>query len=434
MTETPAAPALSEGFWESRGARSIAGQVMVGALGVVVVAALAGGGAGWALSHYAPIPEPWGAIAGFVVAGGFTVFGAMFAFAMSLRAHVTAPLRDGVAEMVTLMGDQGVVRLQSAEGDEAALVKVAVREVRDEVDRSRHELANQRRILQRGVERETELLARRNLELGRSKRDAESAVKDLQRAQSQLVQQERMATLGQLLAGIAHEINNPVNYMVNAIRPLQQNVQRIGGQFERLQAGEPPIAGERGVPELMADIEASVGLIKAGADRTATIVQNLRTFSRNSGEEIAPFDLREGIDLTIELLNPIIKDRVEIIRDYVDIRAVECSQGEINQVFMNILSNACQAIDGEGAVRITIREIDLGVVVNIEDSGCGISEQAIERIFDPFFTTKDVGKGTGLGLSISYNIIQAHGGTIDVESKVGVGSKFRLWLPTRRPK
>lgn len=422
---TPLPVGLPEGFWDRRSGRSLPGQVMVAMVPSALAAVAVALGVGFGSRFVPGLPEPAGIAIGLVV-------GTFLALALAARVQrrlVGERLRDAVEGVADNLGPLRARALEAVDGDELDLLAAAVSDLSQEAERGRHELANQRRLLQKGVERETDLLARRNLELGRAKREAEGAVKALQQAQSRLVQQERMATLGQLLAGIAHEINNPVNYMVNSIRPLQNNVGRIGEIVEGLGGDEGEHAEVR---KLIRDIESAVGLIKAGADRTAAIVQNLRTFSRSGSEQYAPFDLREGIALTLELLRPAMKGRVEIIEDYVEVRSVECIQGEINQVFMNILSNAVQAIPEEGAIRITVRPEELGIACYIEDSGVGMNAETAAHIFEPFFTTKAPGEGTGLGLSISYNIVASHGGTLEVESGLGVGSKFRLWLPYER--
>ena len=306
---------------------------------------------------------------------------------------------------------------------------------------TRDRLREYNRTLERGVEERTAELNRRNLELSRAYQEKERAYLELQTTQDQMLHQERMATLGQLLAGIAHEINNPVNFMVNAIRPLEDNVGKIQGVLRLLieQYGDVlgPVEGQTGsgVPDLdrvMGDIQQSIQLIRTGADRTSNIVANLRTFSRARQEELTFVDLASCLDVTLSLLGHQTKGRIEVIREYEDVGEVECSQGEINQVFMNLLSNACQAIQGAGKLWVRLAGVDGGVRIQIQDSGSGIPPELLSRIFEPFYTTKEAGVGTGLGLAITNNIVTKHGGRIVVASVEGETTEFEIWLPLRQ--
>jgi two-component system NtrC family sensor kinase len=169
--------------------------------------------------------------------------------------------------------------------------------------------------------------------------------------------------------------------------------------------------------------------VTTGAERVKEIVDNLRTFSRVDTTAKSPVDLREGIESTLSLLYHEYKNRVDIVRDYGDVPTLLGHPGKLNQVFMNLLHNAIQAIEGTGTVKIRTAVEDGHAVVSFSDTGVGIPPETIKNIFDPFFTTKEVGKGTGLGLSISYSIVRDHGGRIEVASKVGVGTTFTIRLP-----
>jgi signal transduction histidine kinase/HAMP domain-containing protein len=274
------------------------------------------------------------------------------------------------------------------------------------------------------------------------------ALIDLKTAQRQLVQAEKMSSLGLLTAGIAHEINNPINFVSANIGPLRRNltdVREILDSYRDLStiSDSKPALDALKVREKAIDLDYTVKEITAlldgieeGAHRTAEIVQGLRNFSRTDEQVIKLADLHQGIDSTLTLLHNKYKDHVEIIKNYGDIPEIECFAGQLNQVFMNILSNAIQAIvenksgDGNGKLWIRTRKKDShSVEIRFKDSGTGMPEEVRKQVFDPFFTTKDVGVGTGLGLSISYGIIEKHGGTIEVESEFGRGTEFIITLP-----
>jgi len=355
--------------------------------------------------------------------------------AVLLRARLTNPLRRIREDVAVVTRGNLDHKIVVGWNDDLSELADGFNQLTEQLKRSRDRLREYNRTLERGVEERTHELARRNLELNRAYREKEAAFDELRGTQAQLLQQERMATLGQLLAGIAHEINNPVNFMVNAIRPLESNVERIRSVLDLMTEQYGEALGRGGGAELeqvMEDITASVDLIRKGADRTANIVQNLRMFSRSEGGGYRLTDLSDGLDITLSLLAHTIKGRIEVVTDYADMPEVECSAGEINQVFMNLLSNACQAIEGTGTLWIRYEERDDGLSVFVQDSGCGIGESELTRIFEPFYTTKEAGLGTGLGLAITANIIQKHGGRIEVASVPGETTEFEVWLPLRQ--
>ncbi|MCP4867445.1 MAG: histidine kinase [Proteobacteria bacterium] len=359
---------------------------------------------------------------------------AMALLGVLLRIRISTPIKRFREDLEVVTRGNLDHKIVGGWNDELSELADGFNELTVQLKRSRDRLREYNRTLERGVEERTHELARRNLELNRAYREKEQAYDELRGTQAQMLQQERMATLGQLLAGIAHEINNPVNFMVNAIRPLETNVGRIQEVLATLTQQYGDVLGEDGgeLPAVMDDINASVDLIRKGADRTANIVQNLRTFSRSEGGEFRVTDLTDGLDITLSLLNHTIKGRIEVVRDYDDLPEVECSPGEINQVFMNLLSNACQAIEGPGTIWIRSEERKDGVSLFFQDSGHGISEDDLARIFEPFYTTKEAGIGTGLGLAITSNIIQKHGGRLEVASVPGETTEFEVWLPLRQ--
>ncbi len=289
----------------------------------------------------------------------------------------------------------------------------------EELRESNEQLEEYSRSLEQRVEARTVELAQRVDEL-------QEAHRSLQAAQAQLVHAEKMSSLGQLTAGIAHEINNPINFISSGLPPLKRSLDKMIAMVGEACRDESFSRIEKRTGKLL-------GAIEEGARRTAEIVDNLRSFSRLGEAEIKPADLHQALDATLVLLHNKTKNRVRVVKDYGELPQIECTIGQLNQVFMNLLANAIQAIEGQGTITISTRAVEGGrVVVSIRDSGSGMSPDVQRRIFDPFFTTKDVGKGTGLGLSISHGIIEDHGGSIEVESEPGQGTDFRITLPMRQ--
>ena len=272
------------------------------------------------------------------------------------------------------------------------------------------------------AELETRVRAR-TAALESSYADLDRALRELKSTQAQLLQSEKLASLGQLVAGVAHEINNPVSFIVGNVEPLRQHLDTLRGLAARYQDAELAAEAER--------VRRILEIIARGAERTAGIVNDLRTFSRVGEGHARPTDLHEGLEMSIRLLRPKWSDRIEIHRDFGTLPPVSASPGPLNQVFMNLLSNACDAIDGRGNVWVRTRCDDGYVTVTVRDDGRGIAPDVRSRIFDPFFTTKPPGKGTGLGLAISYGIVQQHGGSITVSSEPGRGTEFEVKLPLR---
>jgi signal transduction histidine kinase/ligand-binding sensor domain-containing protein len=294
-------------------------------------------------------------------------------------------------------------------------------------------------------------IIRANFELDARNDALNSALSSLQQAQTQLVQSEKMASLGQLLAGVAHEINNPVNFISGAVKPLRRNVDKLIEAYRSYTAISPnaltPETLESVRSELVRlheqgedeEMESRIGQINdlvtsvsEGAERISDIVGLLRNFSRADTTEMKAVNIHEGLDSTLKLLYNQYKKHVTIVKEYGDVPQVECYAGQLNQVFMNILANAVQAVPPDrqgGEIRIKTERDGADVVIRIRDNGVGMSDEVRKRIFDPFYTTKEVGKGTGLGLSISFSIIEKHQGSISVESERGKGSEFTIRLP-----
>ena len=296
------------------------------------------------------------------------------------------------------------------------------------------ERALARRNLLRDARRYKQDLERRNGELARRK-------SELERLQAQIVHSEKMASLGQLAAGVAHELNNPAGFVYGNMDFLSESVASLERLLSLYDAAPlPPEFAERvgelkkemGYRETLEELHAIISDCREGADRIRNVVQNLRTFSRLDEAEFKKVDVSEGIDSTVRLLSRYYGNgKVTLRREYAALPPVDCYAGQLNQVWMNLLVNAAQAVEKAGGGEVSVRtSIENGTaLVTITDTGCGIAPEHLRKIFDPFFTTKPVGEGTGLGLSVTYSIIERHGGFIRVRSRPGQGTTFVVGLP-----
>lgn len=285
------------------------------------------------------------------------------------------------------------------------------------------------------------------ISLQRANQELRALNESLRSAQDQLLQAERLASIGQLAAGVAHEINNPIGYVFSNFGTLQAYLERLFEMLEAYEEAEAALAGSS-ISDRLATMRARVELdylkqdipvlmseSKEGLSRVRKIVQDLKDFSRvDTHQEWVWASLHQGIDSTLNIVSNEIKYRADVRREYGALPDIECLPSELNQVFLNLLVNAAQAIGPERGL-IIVRSGDAGneVWVEVEDNGSGIAPEHLARVFDPFFTTKPVGRGTGLGLSLAYGIVQKHHGRIDVRSEPGRGTCFRITLPVRRP-
>ena len=265
-------------------------------------------------------------------------------------------------------------------------------------------------------------------------------------AQEQLLQSEKMASIGQLAAGVAHEINNPIGYVHSNLGTLQEYVGSMLALIEAYASAlqsDDPAADRDAIRQLRErlDVEFMIGDLpqllsesREGIERVTKIVQDLKDFSRVGRDEpMRPSDLERGLESTLNIVWNDLKYKVRIEKHYGTLPLVECHASEINQVLMNLLINAGQAIGERGTISLATGSEDDEAWITISDSGCGIPEEALQKIFDPFFTTKPIGRGTGLGLAICYSIVAKHHGRIEVSSRVGAGTTFRMVLPVRQP-
>lgn len=295
-------------------------------------------------------------------------------------------------------------------------------------------------VLEAKVDERTSALKQTNQELT-------TTLTELKQTQSQLVNAEKMASLGQLTAGIAHEINNPINFVVSNVKPLQRDIEDIHELVSKYEA----LDKEGGLSDKLSDInkfrkeidydyikEEIANLLKGieeGATRTADIVKGLRVFSRLDENDLKRINILDGIESTLTLLNPEISNSMDLVKNYSTLPAIECYPGKMNQVFMNVLNNAIFAIKAhktrqeKGKLEISTSSDNQFVCISIKDNGMGMKDEVKAKVFDPFFTTKDVGKGTGLGMSITFSIIKDHNGSIEFNSEYGAGTEFILKLP-----
>lgn len=309
------------------------------------------------------------------------------------------------------------------------------------------------------VEKRTSQLAEANLRLGEQLRQRDIADAETRRhnleltelnaqlstAQQQLLQSEKLASIGQLAAGVAHEINNPIGYIFSNFGTLQGYLESLFTMLQAYESAEASIAAPEVATRLRImrekidlnflreDIPVLMDESKEGIVRVRHIVQDLKDFSRvDANQEWVWANLHHGMDSTLNIVNNEVKYKADVVKQYGDIPDIECLPSQINQVIMNLVVNAAHAI-GEQRGKITLRtgSADASVWIEVADTGSGIAPDNLTRIFDPFFTTKAIGKGTGLGLSLAYGIIQKHQGRIEVDSEPGRGTTFRITLPIR---
>jgi len=276
--------------------------------------------------------------------------------------------------------------------------------------------------------------------------DLQRSNRELKETQSQLVDAEKMASLGQLTAGIAHEINNPLNFISTSIPPLKRDMEEIIelmqlqlGYIDRQNSDDARAILERAkeldITYTLEEVETIISNIEEGTSRTTEIVRGLRNFSRLDEEGMKEARIDEGVNSTIVLLNPELKQGIEIVQELVEAPPMLCFPGKLNQVLMNLMNNGLQAIrqkfKAERGGKLLIKTLLSATTYTIEihDNGVGMDQEIQNRVFEPFFTTKDVGEGTGLGLSIAHGIIESHNGNISVQSEKGEGSCFSITIP-----
>ena len=314
----------------------------------------------------------------------------------------------------------------------------------------RRQLARKAAYLEAQARQQNEFLREKNRELAEANRQLQEALRRLQETQAQLIQSEKLASLGQLVAGVAHELNNPISFLYSNMGRLLEYAQDIRRVFacyremlEGCRQGRHPSPEEleelarlesaTDIDFLLEDLQALARESREGAERVQAVVTDLRNFSRLDEGEVQNVDLNQGIQSTLTLLRPELKHRVGLELDLEPLPLIRANAAQLNQVLMNLLMNAAQAIQDEGTVRILTRATPEGVRLSVSDTGCGIPPEHLSRIFDPFFTTRKGSRGwdrgSGLGLSIVHSIVRRHSGTIQVESTLGEGTTFTIELP-----
>jgi len=316
----------------------------------------------------------------------------------------------------------------------------------DALQAARDALSRHRAELEIRVAERTAELCDKVVELEQRREEQARLFQDLETARNQAIQAEKLASIGQLAAGVAHEINNPVGFVLSNFGSLERYVEdmfRVLSAYEAIEplvpAGAPQLralAGARTAADIdyiKEDLGQLVAQSRDGLDRVRRIVQDLKDFAHAGEAHWQRADLVRGLESTLNVVRNEIKYKAEVIKRCEPLPDVECVPSQLNQVFMNLLVNAAQAITDRGTITIACGTRDEEVWIEVQDTGCGMAPEVARRIFDPFFTTKPVGQGTGLGLSVSYSIVKRHGGRIEVDSTPGQGTTFRVWMPIAQP-
>ncbi|WP_110186979.1 ATP-binding protein [Pokkaliibacter plantistimulans] len=312
------------------------------------------------------------------------------------------------------------------------------------LEEAKTNLENLNQELEARVTTRTQELQDLNHQLNQENTAKAQLIDELRQTQAQLVQSEKMASIGQLAAGVAHEINNPMAYIsanIEAMGDYVGDLLSLNQAYEHalLPSSDPArqsldeLKIQLDYDFLINDLQALVEESREGTRRVKKIIEDLREFSHGGDSDWAWTDVHKGLESTLNIAHNELKYKAEVVREYGNLPAVECIPSQINQVLLNLLINAAQAIEQFGRVTVRTGQKDDQVYIQVEDTGSGIDEKHLGQIFNPFFTTKPVGKGTGLGLAMSYNIMEKHHGRIDVTSVKGQGTCFTLWLPIKQP-
>lgn len=372
---------------------------------------------------------------------------------LDLIRHILAAHWDTAVVMVTVVDDSSIAGTAIEAGVYDYIIKPfhpkrVVICVKNALHRRQLEMDN--RAYRDGLE---QMLSERFAELRKSKEETEQTLATLKETQAQMIQSEKMASVGQLAAGVAHEINNPTAFISSNLKTLsdyQSDLGRLIRRYRKLlttdlkdiMASEEccrPLSEQlEGIRALEAEIDIDFVLddtenlireTREGTERIKKIVLNLKDFAHPGEDKLQSADINNCLESTLNVVWNELKYKATVKKEYGDLRRVQCYPHQLNQVFMNLLVNAAQAIEQQGEIKIATTADNAYVEIKISDTGSGIPKENLSRIFDPFFTTKEAGKGTGLGLHLAYDIINKHNGTIGVESAVGQGTTFTIRIP-----
>lgn len=325
---------------------------------------------------------------------------------------ITKPVKQLSSAAVKVAEGDLDIRIDRASGDEIGRLAHSFNQMTSSLRDARAKTVQQE-----------EALRRQNLDL-------ELTLKQLQETQQQLVMREKMASLGQLVAGVAHEINNPVGAVNSAADNTRRAITLLRERAARLPEAQS-FLNDPQIHKALGALDENTAITTMASERISRIVRSLKSFARLDESDFQKAHVHECLDTTLTLLHHELKNRIEVVRNYGELPEILCFPNELNQVFMNLFVNAAQAIPDKGQIVVSTSRDRDSIYIKITDSGSGIQPLHLPRIFDPGFTTKGVGVGTGLGLSISYNIIKKHGGEITVDSQVGRGTTFTIRLPIR---
>lgn len=400
-----------------------------------------------------------------IVSALAVVFGAILSFVLTLI--IARPIRQITNAVIKFSQGDKSEQVAIKTNDEIGILAQAFNYMTKEIserDKLTEEIRKQR------LEETIEALNSSNAELGKKQRELEMTISALNESneqiksqQTQLVQAEKMSSLGQMVAGLAHEINTPLGFVKNSVSLLSRNQEELEKVLDKqhhlaeaLVDGDSETVEQRiaeafearqelEANDVIADIHKMISHTKNGVERIEELVMSLKNFSRLDESAFKVVDINEGIESTLVIAHNTIKHKAEIEKDFTPNFRAECFPSQLNQVFLNLIVNAAQAIEGQqGHIKITTRyESSVGkvakeedekrlAVIKVSDNGKGIKPENLNKIFDPFFTTKPVGQGTGLGLSISYQIIERHNGSISVKSEVGKGTEFTVRIPVKQ--